>query len=64
VVAEVLVVVVLVVVVSDAMSSLLLGVRSGRVGFMALRPAGVVRAGLSRKGGVVVVVVWASSDVR
>jgi len=28
-------------------SSLLLGVRSGRVGFMALRPAGVVRAGLS-----------------
>lgn len=29
-------------------SSLLLGVRRGRVGFMALRPAGVVRAGLSQ----------------
>jgi hypothetical protein len=42
-------------------SSLLLGVRSGRVGFMALRPAGVVRAGLSQamEGGVLVVV-WSS----
>jgi hypothetical protein len=49
-------------------SSLLLGVRSGRVGFMALRPAGVVRAGLSLslawEGVVVVVVVWSSSSVR
>ena len=35
-------------VVSFGWSSLLLGVRRGRVGFMALRPAGVVRAGLSQ----------------
>ena len=51
-------------------SSLLPGVRSGRVGFMALRPAGVVRARLSRSLAwegvvvVVVVVVWSSSSVR